>query len=241
MLDVDIADQQYVREQIDALTSDAIEEGLVNHYFSDSRARTAISVTGGLLSYDSGTGIIGLASAQFTTIARNSLVVTGDLSYNPTTGVLSYAGPSAEVIQDTIAPMITGGTNNGITAVYDDANNAINFTVSYPTSDGITEGATNLYFNADRVRASLQGGDGVYYDQVSGSFSVNPFFAYVKITGHDTITADVASDSLTIVAGSGMIINTIPSQNTIVLSSTGGAGGSADPLSILSAAMIYGG
>jgi hypothetical protein len=76
---------------------------------------------------------------------------------------------------------------------------------------------------------------------VAGAISVNPFFGYIEVPGKDPITADTAGSSFKIVAGSGVSLNTIPAQNTIVISASGGgAGGSADPLEILSAAMIYG-
>ena len=241
MLDVDIADQQYVRDQIDALTTDVIEEGALHRYFTDSRARTAIGVTGGLLSYDSATGSIGLTSSTITTIARNAIVVTGDLSYNSTTGVLSYSGITIDGVQDAAAALLTNGVHDHITAVYDDANNRVNLSMIFPSSDEIVEGTTNLYYNDDRARAALQAGDGIYYDVISGSFSVNPFFGYIEVPGKDPITADVAGDRFKVIAGAGILLNTIPAQNTLVISAGGsGAGGSADPLEILNAAMIYG-
>jgi len=241
MLDVDIADQQYVLDQIDALTTDVIEEGALNRYFTDNRARTAIGVTGGLLSYDSATGSIGLASSTITTVARNAIVVTGDLSYNSTTGVLSYSGITTDAVQDAAAALLTSGVHDHITAVYDDANNRVNLSMIFPSSDEIVEGTSNIFFTNARARAALQAGDGIYYDVISGSFSVNPFFGYIEVPGKDPITADVAGDRFKVIAGAGILLNTIPAQNTLVISAGGsGAGGSADPLEILSAAMIYG-
>ena len=241
MLDVDIADQQYVLDQIDALTTDVIEEGALNRYFTDSRARTAIGVTGGLLSYDSATGSIGLASSIITTIARNAIVVTGDLSYDSTTGVLSYSGITTDAVQDAAASLLTSGIHDHITAVYDDANNRVNLSMIFPSSDEIVEGTTNLFYTDARARASLQAGSGIYYDVVSGSFSVNPFFGYIEVPGKDPITADVAGDKFKVIAGSGMAINTIPAQNTLVISYTGAGGGTTDPLYQATMAMIYGG
>lgn len=240
MLDVDIADQQYVLDQIDALTSDDIEEGALNRYFTEGRSRNALSVSGGLLTYDSGTGTISLTSGQFTTIARAAITVTGDLSYDSVTGVLSYSGATTEVIQDAAAALLTSGIHNHVTAVYDDANNRVNLSVSMQ-SDDVTEGMVNLYFTPQRARASLSAGNGVYYDVVQGAFSVNPFFARIEVPGRDDITADVTGDTFKIVAGSGVSLNTIAAQNTVVISASGGGGGgSADPLEVLSAAMIYG-
>ena len=189
MLDVDIADQQYVLDQIDALTTDAIEEGATHRYFTESRARTAIGVTGGLLSYDSATGTLGLASSAITAVARTALIVTGDLSYDATTGILSYAGFTIEDVQDAAASLLTNGVHDHITAVYDDANNRVNLSMIFPSSDEVIEGTTNLYYTDARARAALQSGDGIYYDVVSGAISVNPFFGYIEVPGKDPITS----------------------------------------------------
>ena len=82
------------------LDTDDISEPVspTNKYFTDARARAAISA-GGDLSYNSGTGVMsytGRTDAQ----VRGLISVTdnggdGALSYNSSTGVISYTGPSA--------------------------------------------------------------------------------------------------------------------------------------------------
>lgn len=109
-------------------TSDDITEGSTNLFFTDSRARAAISVTGAG-SYNSTTGVIDItggvtsvnsltgsvvldtddisegANLYFTNArARGAVSVTdnggdGSLSYNSTTGVFSYTGPSASEVR----------------------------------------------------------------------------------------------------------------------------------------------
>lgn len=114
------ATKQYVDDAISAIpmNTDDVIEGTTNLYFTDSRARSAISVTGAG-SYDSSTGIINIVGGvtsvngqngtvvldtgdvaegtnlYFTNLrARTAISVAGDLSYNSTTGVISYTTPA---------------------------------------------------------------------------------------------------------------------------------------------------
>jgi len=74
-------------------TSD-LSEG-TNLYYTDARARAAISATGDL-SYNSSTGVMSYTDPSPRTDAtiRGLLSATGDLSYNSSTGVISYTDPS---------------------------------------------------------------------------------------------------------------------------------------------------
>ena len=74
-----------------------------NLYYTDARARAAISVTGGNAAYNSTTGVITLSDAEI----RDAISVTdaggdGSLAYNSTTGVITYTGPSLSEVQTRI-------------------------------------------------------------------------------------------------------------------------------------------
>ena len=76
------------------ITTDNVSEGSTNVYYTDTRARSSVSVTGGNLSYDSGTGVIQLT----TDTIRGAISVTdagGDGSLAYSAGVITYTGPSA--------------------------------------------------------------------------------------------------------------------------------------------------
>ncbi len=84
------------------LTTANIAEN-TNLYFTDARARAAISVTGGNAAYDASTGVITLSDAEI----RDAISVTdaggdGSLAYNSTTGVITYTGPSLSEVQTRI-------------------------------------------------------------------------------------------------------------------------------------------
>ena len=132
-IDSTVATKTYVDTAVAGKdNTDEITEGTTNLYFTNTRARGAVSVTDsggdGSLSYNSGTGVItytgpsatevrahfsagtgitltdGAISTTITqytdALARSAVSVTdsggdGSLSYNNTTGVITYTGPSA--------------------------------------------------------------------------------------------------------------------------------------------------
>jgi len=119
-------------------TTDDITEGSTNLYYTDARARAAISENSTQLSYNSTTGVLtytqgdtdtvseGATNLYFTTArARSSISAGGDLSYNSTTGIMSYTTPT------TIASLSNHDT------------------------DDLAEGATNLYYTDARVGSYL--------------------------------------------------------------------------------------
>lgn len=146
--------------------TDDVSEGSTNLYFTDARARSAISVTGSG-SYDSGTGVItvtggvtsvntatgavtldtddiseGSTNQYFTTArTRGAISVTdsggdGSLGYNSSTGVITYTGPSASEVR----AHISGGTGVTITdgeiAIGQDVGTSDNVQFNNATIDG---------------------------------------------------------------------------------------------------------
>jgi hypothetical protein len=155
----------------------ALSEG-TNLYFTNARARTAISVSGDL-QYNSTTGVLSYTAAALPTTdsitegntnlyftnarARTAISGVGDVSYNSVTGEISLSVP---LIADT---------------------------------DSITEGSTNLFYTNARARASVSGGTGIDYSTVSGIFSLpqsvgtTDDVSFGSITA-STITGNVAGD-----------------------------------------------
>ena len=89
----------------------------------------------------------GVSNLYFTEArARNSISVTGDLTYNATTGVLGVDVPKA----------------------YDSSDFDTDFGTK--TTDNLGEGTTNLYFTTARVDSHLSGGTGVTY--TAGEISI---------------------------------------------------------------------
>lgn len=115
---------------IAAIDSDDISEGAGNLYFTNARARGAISA-GGDLSYDSATGVMSFTqrtNSQVEALARGALSASGDLSYNSATGAFS----------------VTTFKN----ADWDTK-------MAAADTDDLSEGSSNLYFTDARVASYL--------------------------------------------------------------------------------------
>ena len=180
--------------------TDDIAEGSTNQYFTDARARAALSGgntgTGhGSLSYDSGTGAFTFAKVTASNIrgelSANKVSGDGNFSYTSATGVFSYTGPSAaDTRAHFSATTATGAAYDQATGVFSLANipNASlsnsSVTINGATialggsdtldTDDIGEGATNQYYTNTRVRnaISLTTSDAntLSYDAATGVF-----------------------------------------------------------------------
>jgi len=118
-----------------------------NLYFTNARARSAISVSGSL-GYDSSTGVISYTYTAPTTSsvsegtnlyftnarARSAISVSGSLGYDSSTGVISYSTPAT------------------------------------PTTSSVSEG-TNLYFTNARARSAISVSGSLGYDSSTGVIS----------------------------------------------------------------------
>ena len=63
---------------LSSITTDNVSEGSTNTYFTNARARGSVSVTGGGLSYDSGTGVIQIGSIPNASLTNSSLTVNSN-------------------------------------------------------------------------------------------------------------------------------------------------------------------
>jgi hypothetical protein len=110
--------------------TDDLAEGSANLYFTDARARAAISVSGDL-SYNSTTGVISFTERTDAEV-RGLVSASGDLSYNSTTGVFSFT----ERTDAEVRGLISGGT--GVT--YNNSTGVISIGQAVGTSDNVTFG-----------------------------------------------------------------------------------------------------
>ena len=185
----------------EALTTTDITEG-DNLYFTnervDDRVGAIMSGSGNIsVTYDDSAGTITIAEAltttdiaegdnqYFTTArARAALSASGDISYNSSTGVISFTNDAGDIEGVTAGSGLTGGgtsgavtlnigAGTGITVNADDV--AVNMG-SFDTDD-LSEGSSNLYYTNARADARITGYTG----------------AMTSMTGNVTTTANVAA------------------------------------------------
>ena len=141
-----------------------------NLYFTNARARAAISASGAL-AYNSTTGALtftqgntdtvaeGSTNQYFTTArARSSISASGALAYNSTTGALTFTqGNTDTVAEGTINQYYTSGR--------------FDFTLSQKTTDNLTEGTTNKYFSNTLARGAISATGALSYNSTTGVIS----------------------------------------------------------------------
>jgi len=150
--------------------TDDLAEGSTNLYYTDARARAAISVSGDL-SYNSTTGVISFTERTDSEV-RGLISASGDLSYNSTTGVISFTERTdAEV--------------RGLVSASGD--------LSYNSTTGVFSFTERT--DAE-VRGLISGGTGVTYNNTTGVISIgqavgtsdNVTFGDVIVSGDLTVS-----------------------------------------------------
>ena len=164
--------------------TDELLEGSTNLYFSDARARQAISVTDtggfGSLLYNNSTGVITYTGPSASDI-RTQISVTdaggdGSLTYDNSTGVLTYTGPSAA---ETRAHFSGGDGINLSSGVI-----SVDGTVVRTTGAANISGLKTFYNDGIEV-------EGVNSGDLAKAEFVN---STVSITGGGSFTSNVSSN-----------------------------------------------
>ena len=180
-----------------------------NQYFTTARARSSISSTGTNLSYNSTTGVLSYTQGNTDTVAEGAT----NLYYTDARArdALSYTTGSASY--------------NSISG---------QFTIPSTTAH-ISEGS-NLYYTDARVRAAISGGTGVTYNSTTGSFSIgqpvattdNVNFATVTTSGDVVVGGNLTVSGTTTTVNSTTVsvadINIEVARNATTAAQANGAG-----------------
>ena len=198
--------------------SDGISEGSSNLYFTDARARGAISVSGDGLAYNSSTGVISIsldtddvaegANLYFTDArARAALTVATAGSEDVQLLTKSAAGVMSVLLSDVFNEFSAG---TGLS--FDGGEYSLN-----ATSDNVSEGSSNLYFTNARARGAVSGGTGISYTAASGVIALdadtddisegasNLYFTNARAQA--AITADSAAGNLATVTNGQVLVD----------------------------------
>ena len=236
------------------LDTDDLGEGSTNQYFTNARARGAVSVTDGggdgSLAYNSGTGVITYTGPSASEV-RTHLSVTdnggdGSLSYDSGTGAISYTGPSAAEsrahISATTATGVTYNSSTGVVALASIPNGSLtNSAVTVNSSsvslgasitldtDDVGEGTTNLYYTDTRSRAAISADttpSGVAYDNGTGVISLG------SIPNSSLSNSSVTVNGATMSLGGSMVVEGTASEVNVSNTGTTVTVGLPDDVSI---------
>ena len=185
------------------LTTDSVGEGSTNQYYTQVRARGAVSGGTGI-SYNSSTGVISTSAIPNSSLANSSITVNGSsvsLGGSVTVGTdavtegtsnLYFTNTRARAALSFTAGSGAYNSTTGVITIPTNTNQLTNgagfATTSYVDSavagkdntDEITEGSTNLYFTQARARASIS---------VSGSLSYNSSTGVLSYTAPTTVSS----------------------------------------------------
>ena len=162
-----------------------------------------------------------------------ALLVAGTnitLSYNDAAGTLTVnsSGKTQEEIEDIIGGLLVAGT--GIGLVYNDAGGALTVTNTAVGANAFgniaISGQSTVSADSTNDTLTLVGGTGITLVTDAGTDTITitnsslgaNAFGNIAVTGQSTIAADSTGDTLTLVAGAGMIITTAPGTDTITIS-----------------------
>ena len=188
-----------------ALDTDDLAEGTSNLYFTDARARGAIT-TSGDLSYDSATGTVSFTERTDAQV-RALFSASGDLSYDSATGTFDVTTYTDTDARSAFSVSVDSGdgdlsynvatgviTYTGPSATEVRAHFSVSGDLSYNSSTGVISytGRTDA-----EVRNLLSGGTGIDYNSATGAFSVDGTIA--TKTYADTAASSAASAAVSAV------------------------------------------
>ena len=189
------------------------------------------------------TGTLALTSGDIT---GNAATATALATARTIHGV-SFDGTAnidlTEVIQDTVGAMVTGNTESNITVTYEDSDGTLDFsvtgggsvseafkTISVSGQDDVVADAAadtlTLVAGSNMTITTNASGDTITFASSGGGGSQN-LFSTIAVSGQSNVVADSTTDTLTLVAGSGMTITTDASGDSITFASSGSGGGSS--------------
>ncbi len=195
-----------------------------------SNTETNISVT-----YDDSDGTIDLVSTdtQLTTEAVQDIVgamFTGNtetnitVTYEDSDGTIDLVatGNTTEQIQDIVGAMFTSNTETNITATYEDSDGTIDLVADLLTEEAVEDYVNGLIVAGANITKT--------YDDAAGTLTIAATggaanaFSTLAVSGQSNVVADAATDTLTLVAGTGMTLTTDASADSITFTSAGGGG-----------------
>ena len=221
--------------------SDEITEGSTNLYFTNARARGAISENSTQLAYNNSTGVLtytqgdtdtvseGSSNQYFTTArARASISASGSLAYNSGTGALSYTQGNTDTVSEGSSNLyFTNSRADGrvTNAIIDEDDFSSNSDTKVPTQQSTKAYIATQIATKDNSDELTEGSTNLYFTdaRARGAISENSTqLAYNSSTGVLTYTQGntdtVAEGSSNLYHTSARAISAVEGESTLALS-----------------------
>jgi hypothetical protein len=171
-----------------------LSEG-ANLYFTDARARSAISALGDI-SYNSTTGVISFTERTDAQV-RGLISASGDIAYNSSTGVISFTERTDAQVRGLISASgdLSYNSTTGDFSVTTYKSSDFDTDFSGKSTTNLSEG-TNLYFTDARARSAVSAGGDLNYDSGTGVVSYTTPTTIASLSNHDTDNLSEGSTNL---------------------------------------------
>lgn len=182
-------------------TTDQLSEGTTNLYFTNARARAAISETVTGLDYNSSTGVLSITTGYG--IPTTASQTTWDAAYNDKINSAAVTGTTTKTLtltqQDggTVTATWTDDNTDAVTSVFGRTGVVVAVSGDYTTTL-VTEG-TNLYYTDARSRAAISVTGSGSYDSATGIITVTG-----GVTSVNTLTGAVVLTTTNIAEGTNL-------------------------------------
>ena len=194
-----------VEDNLSNNDTDDLSEGSTNLYFTNARARSAISVSGDL-AYNSSTGVVSFTERTDAEV-RGLISVSGDLAYNSSTGVVSFTQRTDAQVRALVSA--SGDLS------YDSSTGAFSFTERTDAEvRGLVSASGDLSYNSSTgVFSFTQRTDAQVQALITGGTGVTVSSGEVAIGQAVATTSDVTFNDVT-VSGNLTVSGTTTNVNT---------------------------
>jgi hypothetical protein len=200
------------------LATDDVAEGSTNVYFTNARARSALSVSGSL-AYNSTTGVISYTTpttiASLSNHSTTNLAEGTNLYYTDARAVSANTSAIATAKSEAISAAATDATSKANSAQSAAATDATSKVAAEATArdaaiaaavalkdntDEITEGSTNLYFTTARARASVSAGTGITVTSGVIATTITQYTDALAVSANTSAIATAKSEAISAAA-----------------------------------------
>ena len=170
---------------------------------------------------------------------NNTLTITGGAGIDTTIGGTKEVtvALNTEAVQDIVGAMFSSNTETNITATYQDSDGTIDLVSSGSVTETfktiavsgqnpvVADSATDTLTFAAGANITLTTNDSTDTVTISATGGAANAFSTLAVAGQSNVVADATTDTLTLVAGTGMTLTTDASADSITFTSAASGGG----------------